>query len=115
VRDGAYAAVPLIQRCQRLKCVKLASRLRLDAGLHDFSGSQPKSKQGPKPNKGERQPNLAARLADPETQWQPVQIPWRGLMKPLSDQRPVRLAYSVDRGEVKVDCATTWPISLIQW
>ena len=48
VGDGTYAAVPMIQRCQRLKCVKFASRLRLDVRLHDFSGSQAKNKQGPK-------------------------------------------------------------------
>jgi hypothetical protein len=78
VGDGAYAAVPLIQRCQRLKRVKLVSRLRLDARLHDFPGPQPKSKRGPKPKKGDRQPNLATRLADPKTEWQTVKIPWYG-------------------------------------
>jgi hypothetical protein len=78
VGDGAYAAVPLIQRCQRLKRVKLVSRLRLDACLHDFPGPQPKGKRGPKPKKGDRQPNLATRLTDSETQWQTVKTPWYG-------------------------------------
>ena len=63
VGDGSYAAVVLVQRCQRLKQpVKLVSRLRLDATLHGFPGPQPKSKPGPKPKKGARQPSLAARL-----------------------------------------------------
>ena len=79
VGDGSYAAVALIQRCQRLKQpVKLVSRLRLDATLHHFPGPQPKSKPGPKPKKGARQPNLAARLADPKTRWQTMEIAWYG-------------------------------------
>jgi len=77
VGDGAYAAVALIQHCQRLKRpVKLVSRLRLDACLHDFPGPQPKGKRGPKPKKGGRQPSLATRLADPTTKWQSLIIPW---------------------------------------
>jgi hypothetical protein len=77
--DGTYAAVRLIRHCRRLKRpVKLVSRLRLDACLHDFPGPQPKAKRGPKPKKGTRQPSLAARLADPETRWQTLKIPWYG-------------------------------------
>jgi hypothetical protein len=79
VGDGSYAAVILIQRCQRLKRpVKLVSRLRLDACLHDFPGPQPKGKRGPKPKKGARLPNLAARLADPKTRWQKLKVLWYG-------------------------------------
>ena len=77
--DGSYAAVILVQRCQRLKRpVKLVSRLRLDACLHDFPGPQPKGKRGPKPKKGARLPNLAARLADPKTRWQKLEVLWYG-------------------------------------
>jgi hypothetical protein len=77
--DGSYAAVILVQRCQRLKRpVKLVSRLRLDACLHDFPGPQPKGKRGPKPKKGARLPNLAARLADPKTRWQKLKVLWYG-------------------------------------
>ena len=58
--DGGYAAIALVQRCQRLKKrVKLVSRLRLDARLFDFPAPQPKSKRGPKPKKGARQTQLA--------------------------------------------------------
>jgi hypothetical protein len=79
VGDGSYAAVILVQRCQRLRRpVKLVSRLRLDACLHDFPGPQPKGKRGPKPKKGARLPNLAARLADPKTRWQERKVLWYG-------------------------------------
>jgi hypothetical protein len=73
--DGSYAAIVLVQRCQRLKKpVKLVSRLRLDARLFDFPGSQPKSKRGPKPKKGKRQTKLSERLEDPETNWQKLKL-----------------------------------------
>jgi hypothetical protein len=79
IGDGSYAAVILVQRCQRLKRpVKLVSRLRLDACLHDFPGPQPKAKRGPKPKKGARLPNLAAVLADPKTRWQKLKVLWYG-------------------------------------
>ncbi|MDO9130774.1 MAG: transposase [Anaerolineales bacterium] len=43
-----YAAVALIQHCQKLKSpVRLVSRLRLDAALYDFPGSRLKGKRGP--------------------------------------------------------------------
>jgi len=77
--DGSYAAVILVQRCQRLKRpVKLVSRLRLDACLHEFPGPQPKGKRGPKPKKGARLPNLTARLTDPKTPWQRLKVLWYG-------------------------------------
>lgn len=78
VGDGTYAAVPLIQSCQRLKGVKVVSRLRLDACLHDFPGPRPTGKRGPKPKKGARQPSLAARLVDAQTEWQTIKVPWYG-------------------------------------
>lgn len=77
VGDGSYAAVILVQRCQRLKRpVKLVSRLRLDARLFDPPASQPKSKRGPKPKKGRRQPTLEARLTDPNTPWEELTLTW---------------------------------------
>lgn len=73
--DGSYAAIVLVQRCQRLKKpVKLISRLRLDARLFDFPGPQPKSKRGPKPKKGKRQPKLSERLEDPKTAWKKLKV-----------------------------------------
>jgi len=79
VGDGSYAAVLLVQRCQRFKRpVKLVSRLRLDAVLHDPPGPQSKGKPGPKPKKGPRQPSLAQRLNDPTTLWHNLIVPWYG-------------------------------------
>ena len=77
VADGGFAAIELVAACQRLK-VKLVSRLRLDAQLFDFAGPQPASKRGPKPKKGERLPNLQARLMDPKTVWQKTTLAWYG-------------------------------------
>jgi hypothetical protein len=79
VGDGSYAAIPLVQRCQRFKRpVKLVSRLRLDARLFDRPGPQPKSKPGPKPKKGARQPRLADRVTDPTTVWRELTLTWYG-------------------------------------
>ena len=39
---------------------------------------QPKSKRGPKPKKGAKQPTLAERLADSTTVWQPLTVAWYG-------------------------------------
>lgn len=79
VGDGAYAAVALIQRSQRLKRpVRLVSRLRLDAVLHDEPGPQAPHQRGPKPKKGARQSSLATRLTDAATRWETVCVPWYG-------------------------------------
>ena len=79
VGDGAFAAVPLIQHCQRKHIqVTLVSRLRLDARLFDPPAEQPKSKPGAKPKKGKRQPKLDERLQDPKTQWVSMQLNWYG-------------------------------------
>lgn len=59
VGDGAYAAVPLIQHCQRKNIrVTLVSRLLWNARLFDEPTTQPKGKRGPKPKKGKRQAKL---------------------------------------------------------
>jgi len=75
VGDGSYAAIVLVQRCQRLKkSVQLVSRLRLDARLFDFPSPQSKGKRGPKPQKGTRQPKLSQRLKDPQTVWKKLKV-----------------------------------------
>lgn len=77
VGDGGYAAVTLIRHCQQFENpVKLVARLRLDARLFDHPGPQPASKRGRKPKKGARQPNLADRLEDPDTDWQEIEVKW---------------------------------------
>ncbi len=79
VGDGGYAAVVLVQRCQRLKKpVCYISRLRLDAVLHDFPSPKPQGKRGPQAKKGERQPSLAQRLVDPKTIWKKTKVLWYG-------------------------------------
>jgi hypothetical protein len=79
VGDGAYAAVALVQRCQRLKRpVRLVSRLCLDAVLHDAPGPLALHPRGPKPKKGARQISWAVRLTDPATIWKSVNVSWYG-------------------------------------
>jgi hypothetical protein len=77
VVDGGLAAIKLGQRCLGYaNPVTYVSRLRLDAGLYDWPGPQPKGKPGPKPKKGARQASLKARLTDPATVWQSMTIDW---------------------------------------
>jgi hypothetical protein len=75
--DGAYAALKLVQDCQKLG-VMLISRLRIDACLYDFPTPPPPSKRGPKAKKGARQPSLTERLEDPLTVWTELDISWYG-------------------------------------
>ena len=79
VGDGGYAAVVLIQACQKLnKPVGFISRLRLDAALYAFPETPDPHQRGPKPKKGQRLPNLAQRLEDPRLIWEKVTLPWYG-------------------------------------
>jgi len=79
VGDGAFAAMPLLQRCQRKHIrVTLVARLRFDAVLHQPPGPQPNSKRGPKPKKGARLPNPRAYLNDPTTVWVEQDVDWYG-------------------------------------
>ena len=77
VGDGGFAAVELVASSQRLD-IKFVARLRTDAQLFDFAGPQPDSKRGPKPKKGEVQPNLQTRLSDPKTKWTSTTLVWYG-------------------------------------
>ena len=77
VGDGAYAATPLVQFCQRQQVrVTLITRLRFDACLYDEPSLQPKGKRGPKPKQGARLPAMKAVLADPLTPWRVQPVPW---------------------------------------
>jgi hypothetical protein len=79
VGDGAYAAVPLVQHCQRKRIdVTLVSRMLWNARLFDKPDPQPKGKRGPKPKKGKRQPKLSERLTDPNTKWKRIRVNWYG-------------------------------------
>jgi len=84
VGDGAFAAMPLLQRCQRKYIrVTLVARMRFDAVLHQPPGPQPKSKPGPKPKKGARLPNPQAYLDDPTTAWTKQEVNWYGGQRQL--------------------------------
>ena len=84
VGDGAFAAMPLLQRCQRKHIrVTLVARMRFDAVLHQPPGPQPKSKPGPKPKKGARLPNPQAYLDDPTTAWTKQEVAWYGGQRQL--------------------------------
>ncbi len=79
VTDGGLTAVRLGLRCAGYaNPVTYVSRLRLDAVLHDPPGPQPRSKRGPKPKKGKRQPSLKTVLLDPLTGWTKCEIDWYG-------------------------------------
>jgi hypothetical protein len=79
VGDGAFAAMPLLQRCQRKHIrVTLIARMRFDAVLHQPPGPQPKRKPGPKPKKGARLPNPRAYLDNPTTNWTEQEVLWYG-------------------------------------
>ena len=68
---------------------------------YDFPGPQPKSKRGPKPQKGARQPSLAQRLADPPTVWQTVILPWyEGAQKRVEIVSGVSLWYTPGQAPV---------------
>ena len=85
--DGGFAAVPLVQHCQRNRIkVSLVSRLRLDARLFEVPEPQPKSKRGPKPKKGLRQPTLQQRLQDPNPVWTRLKVNWYGGQKKQSSR-----------------------------
>ena len=80
--DGGFAAVPLVQHCQRKHIqVTLVSRLRWDARLFEPPPPQPTGKRGPKPKKGARQPSLQHRLQDPHTVWTRLKVNWYGGQK----------------------------------
>jgi len=77
IGDGAYSAVELGLRCQKLD-VTLIAPLVLDAQL--FGPPQPlpgrKKRVGRPPEKGARLPKLSAVLVDPKTAWAPITVEW---------------------------------------
>jgi hypothetical protein len=77
VGDGTYACVHLVRCCQNQRpAIRLVTRLRLDALLHDDPLPQPPSKRGRKPRKGPRQRRLDERLSDPTTDWLSLTVSW---------------------------------------
>jgi DDE superfamily endonuclease len=79
VADSGYAVLELLAACVRLvNPVVMITRLRLDAALYDPAPSRPPGARGRPRIKGDRQPTLAARLADPASVWQRCQVSWYG-------------------------------------
>src|SRR5205823_98544 len=56
--------------------VTVITRLRLDAALYDPAPELEPGTKGRPRLKGERQPTLAQRSADPQTVWETVTVPW---------------------------------------
>ncbi len=79
VTDNAYAALDLLNRCQRLpRPVSFVSRLRLDAALYDPPPERTTKTKGRPRRKGKRQPTLQTRVTDPQTVWQQLTVRWYG-------------------------------------
>lgn len=83
VVDGGLVSHDLGRRCLQYG-VTLVGTLNLNARLFDWPGPQPSSKRGRKPQKGARQLAPQKRLADPNTTWRSIEIPWYG-----GEQRPM--------------------------
>ncbi len=104
VGDGTYACVHLVQVCRDMKpAVRLVTRLRLDAALHDDPLPQPSSKRGPKPRKGPRQRRLDERLLDAPHRWLPLTVDWySGTVKAVQIQTGRSLWYTSGQKPVPI-------------
>lgn len=79
VADSSYAVLELLASCISLpKAVTMITRLRLDAALYDPAPPRQPGKKGAPRKKGQRQPTLEARLADPKTEWEQLTLAWYG-------------------------------------
>lgn len=79
IGDGAYSAVELGLRCQKLD-VTLIAPLVLDAQLFEPAPPRPlpgrKKRAGRPPEKGARLPKLSAVLVAPKTAWELITVEW---------------------------------------
>ena len=79
VADSTYAMLELLADAAGLRQpVTVVTRLRLDAALYDPAPPRAPGTKGRPRKKGARQPTLAQRLADPQTGWETVTVPWYG-------------------------------------
>ncbi len=80
VADSGYAALSLLAHCQALRRpITVMTRLRLDAALYAPAPLHQPHQNGRPRTKGERLPTLAARAANPATDWQSVTVTdWYG-------------------------------------
>jgi hypothetical protein len=81
VADQSFAALELLHGTA--PHLTVITRLRLDAALYDPAPERRRPGQrGRTPKKGDRQPSLLDRLADPDTRWTALQVsPWYGEAK----------------------------------
>lgn len=77
VVDGGLVSVELGQRCLQYG-VRLVGTLNVNVRLFDHPAPQPQGKRGRKPKKGARQLSPEQRLENPNTSWQPIEMPWYG-------------------------------------
>jgi hypothetical protein len=86
VADSTSAARDRLAACARLTHpITVITRLRLDAALYDPAPERLPGTNGRPPVKGERQPTLAERIADPQTVWQDAQVRWYGgVLRPVT-------------------------------
>ena len=79
VADGAFFTYALLGGAPRLTpAVTVITRPRLDAALYDPAPPRRPGTNGRPRVKGARQPSLAARIADSQTGWEPLAVPWYG-------------------------------------
>src|SRR5262249_9206997 len=79
VADSSYAAIELLAAVGCLPLpVTMITRLRLDAALYDPPPPREPGKKGAPRKKGQRQPTLEARLADPDSAWEQLTLAWYG-------------------------------------
>ena len=104
VGDGAYAAMDLIWRCLTLAgSVTLVARFRWDAALYDPPPPPVPGKRGRKPKKGNRQPSLRERAADPSAAWQTLAVRWyEGVRKEVQILSGVSLWYKAGTPPVSI-------------
>ena len=80
VADSGHAAIALLARCARLATpIAVSTRLRLDAARYTPAPPRQPGQLGRPRKKGQRLPTLAARRANPATEWAAVTIAnWYG-------------------------------------
>jgi hypothetical protein len=77
VADNSYAVLALLAAGSRLRQpITVITRLRLDAALYEPAPERQPGTNGRPCKKGERQPTLAYRVADPATRWPPLSVCW---------------------------------------
>jgi hypothetical protein len=77
VMDSSYAVIALLATCVGLRQpVTVVTRLRLDAALYDPAPARQVGQRGAPRKKGTRQPTLAQRSTDANTQWTSVSVGW---------------------------------------